>query len=406
MNSHVGPTLPPLPRTARLHPVDLIGVGLLGLRGRPLRAVLSALGIAIGIAAMVAVLGIGAASQARLLNKIASLGTNLLTVTPGMSVFGSNTPLPDDSVDLVKRVGPVQSASATGDVTGATVRRTDKIDPRESQGIAVVAARQDLLCTLEGRLAGGAWLNQATARYPTVVLGSTTARLLGVDRPGQQVFISGQWFTVIGILQPLDLAPEINTSALVGWEVATARLGFDGHPTRIYTRSVEEAVGAVRAVLARTVNPQDPSAVNVSRPSDALTAQLAAKNTFGSLLLGLGAVSLLVGGVGVANTMVISVLERRQEIGLRRALGARRRQVLMQFLTEAAALSGLGGLAGAALGLAVVTGYATYQGWPLVVPVTAIAGGVAASIGIGVVAGLYPATRASRLPPTEALTTS
>jgi putative ABC transport system permease protein len=395
---------PRLPRTARLRTTDIIGVGLLGLRGRPLRAVLSGLGIAIGIAAMVAVLGIGAASQARLLNKIASLGTNLLTVTPGQNLFGQNTPLPDDATDMVKRIGPVLSATATGTVKGATVRRTDKIDPRESQGIEVDAARLDLLDTLGGSPAAGTWLNTATAQYPTVVLGSRTARLLGT-RPGQQVFISGQWFTVIGVLEPLDLAPEIDTSALVGWEVATGRLGFDGHPTRLYTRSVDESVDAVRNVLARTANPQDPTAVNVSRPSDALTAQLAAKNTFSSLLIGLGAVSLLVGGVGVANTMIISVLERRQEIGLRRALGARRRQILLQFLTEAIALSALGGLAGAAIGMAVVTSYATYQGWPLVVPTIAIAGGVTASVAIGAVAGLYPAMRAGQLPPTEALTT-
>jgi putative ABC transport system permease protein len=403
MSNDVTTVIPPLPRTARLGLADVIGVGVLGVRGRPLRAVLSALGIAIGVSAMVAVLGIGAASQARLLDKITSLGTNLLTVTPGQNALGDNFLLPGDSVDMVRRIGPVRSATATGNVTGATVRRTDKIDPRETQGIAVVAARLDLLQTLGGKMANGSWLNRATMRYPAVVLGSNTAELLGIDRPGRQVFISGRWFTVIGILEPMELASEINSSALVGWDVATRALDFDGHPTRIYARSVEEAVDAVRAVLARTVNPQDPSAVNVSRPSDALTAKLAAKDTFTSLLFGLGAVSLLVGGVGVANTMIISVLERRQEIGLRRALGARRRHVLLQFLTEAVVLSGLGGLAGVTLGLGVVITYAMSQGWPLVVPLSAIVGGVAASVAIGAIAGLYPATRASRLPPTEAL---
>jgi putative ABC transport system permease protein len=399
-------TLPSLPRVARLRVTDLVGVGLLGLRGRPLRAALSALGIAIGIAAMVGVFGIGAASQADLVKKIAALGTNLLTVGPGQNLFGRNTPLPLDAVEMVDRIGPVRSASATGTVKGATVRRTDKIDPRQSQGIEIDAARLDLLRTLGGKLAAGTWLNPATARYPAVVLGATAARLLGADQPGQQVFIAGQWFTVTGILQPLELAPEIDTSALVGWDVAARRLGFDGHPTRIYTRSADESVNAVRGVLARTANPQDPDGVTVSRPSDALTAQLAAKHTFARLLLGLGAVSLLVGGVGVANTMIISVLERRPEIGLRRALGARRRQILTQFLTEAVALSALGGIAGSAIGLAVVTLYARYQGWPLVVPAPAVAGGVAASVTIGALAGLYPAIRAGRLPPTEALATT
>jgi putative ABC transport system permease protein len=400
------PELPALPRTARLRTGDLIAVGLLGLRGRPLRAVLSALGIAIGIAAMVAVLGIGAASQARLLDRIAALGTNLLTVTPGQSLFGRDTPLPGDSVDMIGRIGPIESVTATGRIPTATVRRTDKIDPRETKGIEVVAARLDLLRTLRGEPAAGAWLNPATERYPAVVLGSSAARLLGIDRPGQQVFIAGQWFTVTGVLHPLDLTPEINTAALVGWDAARTHLGFDGHPTRIYTRSATASVTAVRDVLARTANPEDPAAVNVSRPSDALTAQLDAKNTFGSLLIGLGAVSLLVGGVGVANTMIISVLERRQEIGLRRALGARRRQILSQFLTEAVALSALGGIGGAVLGVAATVGYASLQGWPVVVPATAIVAGVASSILIGAMAGLYPALRAGRLPPTEALNTT
>lgn len=402
MNSPVT-AVPPLPRLGRLRAADLAGIGLLGLRGRPMRAALSALGIAIGIAAMVGVLGIGAASQAQLVNKIAALGTNLLTVGPGQNLFGRDTPLPADAVEMVERIGAIRSASATGTVKGATVRRTDKIDPRQSQGIEIDAARLDLLLTLGGRLAAGTWLNAATAHYPAVVLGATAARLLGATEPGQQVFIAGQWFTVTGILRPLELAPEIDTSALVGWDVAIRRLGFDGHPTRIYTRSADESVGAVRELLARTANPQDPDAVTVSRPSDALTAQLAAKNTFGRLLLGLGAVSLLVGGVGVANTMIISVLERRPEIGLRRALGARRGQILAQFLTEAVALSSLGGLAGSAIGLGVVAAYATYQGWPVVIPAAAVGGGVAASIVIGAVAGLYPAIRAGRLPPTEAL---
>ncbi|GID29773.1 ABC transporter permease [Paractinoplanes brasiliensis] len=397
---------PPLPRAARLRTGDLIAAGLTGLRSRPLRAVLSALGIAIGIAAMVAVLGIGAAGQARLIDKIAGLGTNLLTVTPGQSLFGKPTPLPDDAVGMIGRIGPVESATATGSVKDATVRRTDKIDPRETKGIEVVAAHPGLLSTLKGGLAAGAWLNPATARYPAVVLGSTTARLLGIDQPGQQIFIAGQWFTVIGVLRPLDLAPEINTSALVGWDAARKHLGFDGHPTRIYVRSATDAVIAVRDVLARTANPQDPDAVNVGRPSDALTAQLDAESTFSSLLLGLGAVSLLVGGVGVANTMIISVLERRQEIGLRRALGARRRQILLQFLTEAVALSALGGVAGATLGVAATVVYASLQGWPVILPGAAITAGVASSIAIGAAAGLYPALRAGRLPPTEALNTT
>ena len=187
--------------------------------------------------------------------------------------------------------------------------------------------------------------------------------------------------------------------------MAQQRLGFDGYPTTVYARSREDAVHRVQAALAATANPEPPDEVEVSRPSDALAAKQATDETLNALLLGLGAVALLVGGVGVANTMVISVLERRAEIGLRRSLGATRAQIRTQFVTESLLLSALGGAAGAVLGVLVTTAYAGYQGWPSLVPAWATLGGVAATAVIGALAGLYPAVRAGRLSPTEALAT-
>jgi putative ABC transport system permease protein len=257
------------------------------------------------------------------------------------------------------------------------------------------------------QLAGGAWLNEATHRYPATVLGAKAADRLGVVRagPDQRVWLGGQWFTVVGVLAPAPLAPELDTAALVGWPVAEERLGFDGYPTTIYTRAEEESVTAVRDVLAATANPEAPNEVEVSRPSDALAAQQAADATLNALLLGLGGVALLVGGVGVANTMVISVLERRAEIGLRRSLGATRGQIRLQFLAESLLLSAIGGVGGVALGIAVTAAYASLQGWPAIVPVWAMAGGVVATLVIGGLAGFYPAVRAARMSPTEALAT-
>ncbi|WP_042441631.1 ABC transporter permease [Streptacidiphilus jiangxiensis] len=394
-----------LPQPSRLRASDVLRVGVAGLRGRPLRALLSGLGIAIGIAAMVAVLGISEAGRADLLARIGQLGTNMLTVSPGQDVFGHPTELPLDAAAMVRRIGPVQSATDTGLVQGATVRRTDRIDPLANGGIAVVAARTDLLGTVRGTLAQGLFLNGATERYPAVVLGAQAAATLGIDRPGRQVYLSGRWFTVLGVLAPVTLAPELDRSALVGWPEAQSDLGFDGHPTTVYERSTDEQVDAVRGVLAQTADPGHPEDVNVSRPSDALAAQLAAKSAFTSLFLGLGAVALLVGGVGVANTMVISVLERRQEIGLRRALGAGRGQIRLQFLAESVALSGGGGLAGVALGAAISAGYAVWRHWPASVPAQGLAAGLGSAVLIGTLAGLYPATRAARLSPTEALNT-
>ena len=393
---------------ARLRLVDVARVGGAGLRARPLRVFLSALGIAIGIAAMISVVGISTSSRAELERTLDRLGTNLLTVSPGTRMFGGEAAtLPDESVDMIGRIGPVTSVSATGNVTDARVYRNDQIPSGQSGGIAVRAARVDLPATVGATIASGAWLNEVTAKYPAVVLGGKAADRLGVGAagPDTQVLLGGEWFTVIGILDPVPLAPELDTSALVGWAAAESYLDFDGHPTTVYTRSREESVTAVRTVLAATANPEQPDEVEVSRPSDALAAAQATDRTFSALLLGLGGVALLVGGVGVANTMVISVLERRAEIGLRRSLGATRGQIRAQFLTESQLLAGLGGAGGVLLGVAVTSVYASSQGWPTVVPAWATIGGVAATLVIGAVAGLYPAIRAARLSPTEALAT-
>jgi putative ABC transport system permease protein len=394
-------------RPARMGPRDVLRVGGAGLRARPLRVFLSALGIAIGIAAMLAVVGVSASSREDLDRKLAALGTNLLTVGPGQSLFGQNTHLPDDAIPMIDRIPPVTAVSATG-VTGAKVYRNDQIPAAQTGGIAVLAARLDLPATVGATVASGAWLNGATERYPAVVLGTRAADRLGVAAAGPQsvVYLGGKWFTVVGVLDDVPLAPELDTAALVGWPVAVDRLDFDGYPTTVYTRTDESAVEAVQAVLAATANPEHPNEVKVSRPSDALAAKQATDDTLNALVLGLGAVALLVGGVGVANTMFISVLERRAEIGLRRALGATRGQIRTQFLAESLLLSALGGVGGVLLGIAVTAGFATYQDWPSVVPAWAMGGGVAATLAIGALAGIYPAVRAARLAPTEALATS
>ncbi|GGM15959.1 ABC transporter permease [Dactylosporangium sucinum] len=381
---------------------DVVRVGGSGLRARPLRVVLSALGIAIGIAAMVAVVGISTSSRAQLDRELAALGTNLLTAGPGKSFFGDDAHLPSSAEAMVARIGPVTSVSATGQVKPARVYRTDRIPAAESGGIAVLAARPDLPATVGATVRAGTWLTAPT--YPTVVLGSRAATLLGLqDGLGLSVWLGGHWFTVVGILDPVPLAPALDTAALIGWPAAEQVLGFDGYATTIYARARDDAVTAVADVLAATANPSAPNEVQVSRPSDALAAREATDAAFTGLLLGLGAVALLVGGVGVANTMVISVLERRAEIGLRRSLGATRGQIRLQFLTESLLLSTLGGVAGAALGTLVTLAYAAWRDWLFAVPPWALLGAVLATLLIGGLAGLYPAVRAARLSPTVAL---
>jgi len=393
---------------ARMAPSDVARVGAAGLRTRPVRALLSALGIAIGIAAMVAVVGISSSSREELNRQLAALGTNLLTVSTGQSLEGRDAPLPAEAEAMISRIGPVTGVSAVGIVRNAKVYRSDRIPRVETNGLAVRAARVGLPATVSATIHSGVFLNGLTSRYPAAVLGSSAARRLGIGRPSPltTILVGGVRFTVIGVLDPVELAPELDDAVLVGWDVAASDLAFDGLPTTVYTRARDNRVDAVRAVLAATANPRAPGDVAVSRPSDILKARTAADATLNGLLLGLGAVALLVGGIGVANTMVISVLERRAEIGLRRSLGATRGQIRTQFLAESLLLSALGGVGGVVLGILVTYGYSAYQTWPSVVPLWATAGGLGATVLIGGVAGLYPAIRAARLSPTEALAAS
>jgi len=389
---------------SRLAARDVLRVGAVGLSARKLRAALSGLGIAIGIAAMVAVLAISESSKADLLSSLDRLGTNLLTVSPGQSIFGEAAALPLQAPAMVGRIGPVQAVSATG-VVDASVFRSELIPSSETKGLTTLAADPVLPVTVGATLADGVFLDAASARYPAVVLGSTAARRLGIARAGGgvQVVIGDRRFTVIGILDPVTLVPALDTAALVGFPAAARYLDDEGDVSALSVRSDPEDVDDVQSVLAVTASPEHPDEVDVSRPSDAIEARAAAKSAFTSLFLGLGAVALLVGGVGIANVMVISVLERRSEIGLRRALGATRRHLGIQFLTESLLLSLAGGIAGVALGAGVAAAYASSRGWEVVVPPVVMLGGVLAAVAVGAVAGLYPALRAARLAPVDAL---
>jgi putative ABC transport system permease protein len=396
------PPRQPKPRSSRLHPSDLLGLGAIGLKTSRVRAALTMAGIAIGIAAMVGVLVISESSRSDLLAQLDRLGTNMLRVTAGQTLFGGSAELSPGARAMIERIGPVESASSVASVD-ATVRRTDYIDAGRTGGISVTAADLDLLDTLRASVATGAWLDQASSTLPTTVLGNTAARRLGIDETGVRVWIDEQWFSVIGILAPVELASELDSSAFVGIPLAENLFEFEGSPSTIYVRSDVDYIEDVRAVLGRTANPEDASEVEVTRPSDVIEAKAAAATAFTELFLGLGAVALIVGGVGIANVMLMSVLERRSEIGLRRALGATRRHIAMQFVSEALALALVGGVLGVLLGAGLAVAYALSQEWTPIIPAVAVVGGIIAALAIGAIAGFYPAMRAARLSPTDAL---
>jgi putative ABC transport system permease protein len=388
----------------KLHPLDLGRLSTVGLRTRKLRAGLSALGIAIGVAAIVAVLGLSSSASAGLLNEISSLGTNLLVVENGQTFTGSTAELPKTAPAMIGRIDAVTHVEETGTV-GGDVYRSPLIPSIDSNAISIDAASLGLLHTVGTSVADGTYLNAATAQEPVVVLGGAAAQRLGIDRvfSGERIWLDNMWFYVAGILKPAVLAPGIDSSVLVGFPAAEHYLGFDGHPSTIYVRAETSHVNQVDNFLAATANPQNPSEVDVSQPSAALVAQADAQGAFDGLFLGLGAVALLVGAVGVANIMIISVLERRSEIGLRRALGATRGHIRVQFLAEAALLALIGGAVGVGAGALSTAVYASSKHELVVVPALAWGGGMGAAIVIGAVAGLWPALRAARMSPTQAL---
>jgi putative ABC transport system permease protein len=398
---------PQAPAPVLLRAADLARLAGAGLATRKLRAALSALGIAIGVAAITAVLGLSQSSQAGLLGEIARLGTNLLTVQNGQTVTGGTAELPTTAPAMIGRLPGVWTVQDIGTIGNANAYRSPLIPTVETNALSVNAASMGLLHAVGTSIARGAWLNAATAREPVAVLGSAAAQRLGIDRvwPGERIWAGGQWFYVAGILRPATLTPEIDSSVLIGYPAADRYLRYDGHPSSIYLRAQTSQVQQVYGLLAAQANPENPGEVDVSQPSAVLTAQAAVKGAFSTLFLGLGTVALLVGAVGVANIMVISVLERRSEIGLRRALGATRGHIRVQFLSEAILLSLAGGAAGVATGALATAIYAHAKGWMVVIPTEAWAGGLAAAVLIGAVAGLWPALRAARMSPTQALWT-
>ena len=404
------------PSDERLELRDWLRVASVGLRSRPLRAALSALGIAIGTGAIVGVLGLSASSQAGLIAEINRLGTNLLTVEAGQSLTGGPAQLPREAPARITLLNNVQQVAHTALIKNTYVYRSPIVPVTETGGLQVRATSPNLLPVLGTGLARGAWLNPGTARLPVAVLGATAAQQLGIDRvyPGQRIWLGGQWFDIAGILNPSPLTPDIDVSALIGYPAAQTYLGYlsiiggkqkTSPPSSIYVRAATGHEAAVQSLLANTADPEAPYEAAVSQPSDVLTARAAAAGAFNSLFLGLGVVALIVGAVGVANIMIISVLERRSEIGLRRALGATKSQIRTQFLAESILLAVIGGLVGVLAGAMATAVYASTKNWAIIIPAKAWTGGIASAILIGAIAGLMPAIRASRMPPTVALRT-
>jgi putative ABC transport system permease protein len=390
----------------RLTLLDMVRLASRGLRGHPLRFVLSVAGIAIGISAMVAILGVAQSSKAELNAVLSEFGTDLIEVRAGEDREGTYTRLPATAQTMLDNIGPVTAASSLAELDGMGAYRTPYVPAGRTSSVYVAAVDSSLAETLRAEVRAGRWFSVVDEEYPTVVLGAAAAERLGVTKVGTRLWVRDQWAVVVGILEPLPVALVVDAAVMLPDRAATTYFGHDGTSTSVYLRAGERSVESVVDVIGRTAHPQKPEAVKIARPSDALAAKLIADQTLNRLLIGVAAIGLLVGGIGVMNTMVIAVLERRSEIGLRRALGATRRNIAFQFLTESLLMSLTGGILGVLLGALATGVYASTQGWPVSLSPWVALAAIGITGVVGTAAGAYPAVRASRESPTSALASS
>ncbi len=393
---------------SRLRLIDVLGQAVSGLTSRKLRTALTALGISIGIASLISIQGITEANQADARAEIDALGSDFLYITPGTGITEDAVLLPDAPAMLDTHLTDLEYVAALYPVD-ARARRNELIPEAQTGGVtvsAVTSADLDLLEPVNGSVDLGRFHDPTSVEVPSVVLGSLAAERLGIRHltGHPTINISGTNFSVIGVLDEFEtLNTDLNRTAIIGLTVAVELFETADNPGAIYAQVRPEQLDEVRDLIPAQANPFAPGEVAVSRPTEALEIREVIDETFARILQALALIVLAVGGIGIANIMVISVIERRGEIGLRRSLGATRRHIASQFIVESTVLSLLGGVLGVAIGVAIVIGYARYKDFQAIIPWFWLTIGVAAAFALGAIAGLYPAWRASRLDPAEAV---
>jgi putative ABC transport system permease protein len=386
---------------------ELLGVAWNGLSARKIRTALIMLGPIVGVAAMVGAVGLTESAKGDLKAKLAALGTNLITVEAGGTFGQQNPTMPKDAVHRVKQLQSVTRASAVGEVSGVlTIPHAGAEKYYEAFPVPVLAADDALPGALEVKMQSGRWLRESDRlnHARAAVIGEGLAKEYGVI-PGEirTLRLNNVDYGIVGVLSSVALDPSLDNAVFVTQWGAKHDFGTEGKPTKLYVRAATGETEATSKAIPTAINLGGPDQVSTKIPSDALAASAQADETLQQTAVFAGILALAVGGIGIANVMSISVIQRSTEIGIRRALGHTRSTIALQFLLEALFIGILGGLAGVFVGVAVVYLVSAFAGWTVVIDYGRMPLWVGLAVGVSVAAGLYPSGKAARLEPLETL---
>lgn len=387
---------------------ELLGVSIGGLSARKIRTLLIMLGPVLGAAGIVAAVGLNESAKGNVRETLEQLGTNLIVANADGTFGAGEAPtLPDDAVMRARNVSTVERATGITEIAGIAVAPSE--GGREffqTVPVPLLSADLDLLDVIDTEMRHGRFLSAADEAngFRVAVLGEDLADdyqyLPGEERT---VSVDGIAYAVIGVLRRAALVPDLDTAVIIPKAAAEDDFDIDQAPTRLFIRAAEGAVDSTADALPVAINLGGSEGVAVVVPSDLLEAQGEVDTTLRNVLFLMGGLALLVGGVGIANVMSISVIQRSGEIGIRRALGHTKTTIALQFVLEALFVGIVGGALGVGAGIVVIYLVSAILGWVATLNMALFVVAGLMALAVSIVAGLYPAWKAARLEPLETL---